>query len=69
MVDDILSSKGGDPQRNLQELAAGIPLRRLAAPTEVAWCVHFLASARASYVTGANLPVDGGNDATGGAYP
>src|ERR1700736_5181197 len=69
MVDDILSQKGGDLQRNLQELAAGIPLRRLAAPTEGAWCVHFLASGRASYVTGANLPVDGGNDATGGPYP
>jgi meso-butanediol dehydrogenase/(S,S)-butanediol dehydrogenase/diacetyl reductase len=69
MVDDILSRKGGDLQRNLQELAAGIPLRRLASPTEVAWCVHFLASDRASYVTGVNLPVDGGNDATGGPYP
>jgi len=69
MVDDILGAKGGDLEQNLRELAAGIPLRRLASPLEVAWCVHFLASDRASYVTGANLPVDGGNDATGGPYP
>ena len=69
MVEEILARKGGDPRQHLRELAAGIPLRRLASPTEVAWCVHFLASDRASYVTGANLPVDGGNDATGGPYP
>ena len=69
MVDEILARKGGDLERNLRELAAGIPLRRLASPSEVAWCVQFLASERASYVTGANLPVDGGNDATGGPYP
>jgi NAD(P)-dependent dehydrogenase (short-subunit alcohol dehydrogenase family) len=69
MVDDILAKRGGDPARNLRELAAGIPMRRLAHPTEVARCVHFLASDLASYVTGANLSVDGGNDATAGPYP
>jgi NAD(P)-dependent dehydrogenase (short-subunit alcohol dehydrogenase family) len=69
MVDEILARKGGDVAANLRELAAGIPLRRLASPIEVARCVRFLASGDASYVTGVNLPVDGGNDATGGAYP
>jgi NAD(P)-dependent dehydrogenase (short-subunit alcohol dehydrogenase family) len=69
MVDDILAQRGGDPEKNLQALAAGIPMRRLAQPFEVARCVCFLAGAQASYVTGANLSVDGGNDATAGPYP
>jgi NAD(P)-dependent dehydrogenase (short-subunit alcohol dehydrogenase family) len=69
MVDDILARRGGDLSDNLRDLAAGIPMRRLAHPTEVARCVHFLASDLASYVTGANLSVDGGNDATSGPYP
>jgi meso-butanediol dehydrogenase / (S,S)-butanediol dehydrogenase / diacetyl reductase len=69
MVDEILATRGGDAAANLRELAAGIPMRRLAKPVEVARCVHFLASDLASYVTGANLSVDGGNDATGGPYP
>ena len=69
MVDDILAHRTGDAAENLKALAAGIPMRRLASPAEVAWCVHFLASDRASYVTGTNLSVDGGNDATAGPYP
>lgn len=69
MVDDILSHRGGDADVQLAALAAGIPMRRLADPYEVARCVKFLASDLASYVTGVNLPVDGGNDATAGPYP
>jgi NAD(P)-dependent dehydrogenase (short-subunit alcohol dehydrogenase family) len=69
MVDEILAKRGGDPAQNLQQLASGIPMRRLAHPSEVAHCVHFLASDLASYVTGTHLSVDGGNDATAGPYP
>ncbi|WP_461188559.1 SDR family oxidoreductase [Arthrobacter sp. Z4-13] len=37
-----------------------IPLGRVGAPEDVAKCALFLASDEASYVTGANLMVDGG---------
>jgi 3-oxoacyl-[acyl-carrier protein] reductase len=39
---------------------AGIPLRRLGEPREVGDVICFLASERASYVTGTVIPVDGG---------
>jgi NAD(P)-dependent dehydrogenase (short-subunit alcohol dehydrogenase family) len=37
-----------------------IPLGRLGQPEDIAWCALFLASDEASWVTGANFPVDGG---------
>ena len=44
----------------MNRIAAHIPLGRIGAPEEVARCALFLASNEASYVTGANLMVDGG---------
>jgi 3-oxoacyl-[acyl-carrier protein] reductase len=44
----------------LAELSGGIPLGRAAEPEEFAAAVAFLASARASFITGVTLPIDGG---------
>lgn len=44
----------------MRTIAAHIPLGRVGAPEEVVRCALFLASDDASYVTGANLMVDGG---------
>lgn len=43
-----------------QNLRAGVPAGRFAQPGEIAAAVVFLASREAAYVTGINLPVDGG---------
>jgi len=37
-----------------------IPVGRLARPEEIAWAVAFLAAEESGYITGANLPVNGG---------
>ncbi|MFQ5517438.1 MAG: SDR family NAD(P)-dependent oxidoreductase [Acidimicrobiia bacterium] len=43
-----------------EKITRRVPLRRLAQPAEIAEVVEFLLSARASYVNGVVLPVDGG---------
>lgn len=48
------------PERFIDEVAAGLPMQRLATPDEVAAAIRFLLSPEASYISGANIPVAGG---------
>jgi NAD(P)-dependent dehydrogenase (short-subunit alcohol dehydrogenase family) len=51
------------PREFLEQLGATTALGRVAEPAEIAEAIRFLASPRASYVTGAVLAVDGGRTA------
>jgi NAD(P)-dependent dehydrogenase (short-subunit alcohol dehydrogenase family) len=46
---------------NLMAKLGGVPMGRMAKPAEVAELVNFLISPAASYITGSNYVVDGGN--------
>ncbi len=45
---------------NKAALISTVPVKRLATPEEIAHVIAFVASANASYMTGASIPVDGG---------
>jgi NAD(P)-dependent dehydrogenase (short-subunit alcohol dehydrogenase family) len=45
---------------NKEALVSTVPVKRPAAPEEVAQVIAFVASENASYMTGASIPVDGG---------
>lgn len=48
------------PKKEMDEMIAGIPLKRIGKPEEISAAVIFLASEEASYVTGVTFYVDGG---------
>jgi 3-oxoacyl-[acyl-carrier protein] reductase len=57
----IRSEKQGiTPEQYFENVASHIPLRRIADPRELGDVVAFVASERASYISGASLLVDGG---------
>ena len=56
----LADQQGGQRDEVLAKVGAGRPLGRLAEPEEIAAVIAFLASERASYVTGAAWSADGG---------
>lgn len=48
------------PAADREKMAAAIPVKRFAAPQEIADVITFLASPRAAYIHGARIDVNGG---------
>ncbi|WP_396635511.1 SDR family oxidoreductase [Maribacter sp. R77961] len=44
----------------LKDMQSKVPLKRIGDPKEYGYLVAFLASDRAAYITGTNIPIDGG---------
>ncbi len=53
-------TKGVSSDEILETLKKSIPMKRLGKPEEFGYLVSFLASEYASYITGSNIPIDGG---------
>jgi len=60
MVTSRAAASGREPAAVVADIASQIPLGRMGKPEEIADVVAFLASERASYITGTVIPVDGG---------
>ena len=56
-----VESNPADPEAAINDIAVGVPMKRLAKPTEVGELFAFLGSDEASYITGAQMVIDGGS--------
>lgn len=60
IIEKRVAKFASNREQEEQTLKGQVPLRRFASPAEVAAAAAFLASPAASYISGINLPVDGG---------
>ena len=58
----LIRFAGGSDDRKAA-FAAGVPLKRLGRPEEIAETIVFVASEKASFISGASIPVNGGKAA------
>jgi NAD(P)-dependent dehydrogenase (short-subunit alcohol dehydrogenase family) len=59
LVQDSID-RNADPEAAERSMVAGIALRRIGKPVEIANVIRFLASEDASYITGTTIHIDGG---------
>src|ERR1700745_2020533 len=59
-TDTAMLTRFTNTDQNKAALISTVPVKRLATSAEIAQVIAFVASANASYMTGASIPVDGG---------
>jgi NAD(P)-dependent dehydrogenase (short-subunit alcohol dehydrogenase family) len=65
LVRELARAEGGDEEANVRRYGSFHPLGRIGTPADIAEAALFLASDRASFITGEYLTVDGGFMAQG----
>ena len=65
LVQEALDAEGGDQEEARRQMAEMHPINRIGQPADIAQTVLFLASSKASFMTGSYVNVDGGLMAKG----
>jgi 3-oxoacyl-[acyl-carrier protein] reductase len=60
IAEDLSRRTGKSIDDSMKQALADVPLGRYGTPEEIGYLVAFLASDKASYITGAMIPIDGG---------